>query len=52
VRECFITSVSREVLPVVKIDAHVIGDGRPGPITRALMARFREMVAREAEALT
>ena len=51
-RECFITSVSREVLPVVKIDAHVIGDGRPGPITRALMARFREMVAREAEALT
>jgi branched-chain amino acid aminotransferase len=50
-RECFITSVSREVLPVVKIDQQVIGDGRPGPITRALMQRFREMVEREAEAL-
>ncbi len=50
-RECFITSVSREVLPVVKIDAHMIGDGKSGPITRALMGRFREMVAREAEAL-
>jgi branched-chain amino acid aminotransferase len=49
--ECFITSVSREVLPVVKIDGQIIGDGRPGPIARALMQRFREMVAREAEAL-
>ena len=51
IRECFITSVSREVLPVVKIDQQVFGDGRPGPMTRALMQRFREMVAREAEAI-
>ncbi|MFC1464736.1 MAG: aminotransferase class IV [Candidatus Brachytrichaceae bacterium NZ_4S206] len=48
-RECFITSVSREILPVVKVDQLVIGDGAPGPITRELMGRFRALVQREAE---
>lgn len=51
-RECFITSVSREIMPVVKIDQLTIGDGAPGPITRELMRRFRALVAREATALT
>ena len=51
VSECFITSVSREILPVVKIDHQVIGDGKPGPLTRELMRRFRELVEREAEEL-
>jgi branched-chain amino acid aminotransferase len=51
VRECFITSVSREILPVVKIDHTVIGDGQPGPTTRELMRRFCELVQREAEPL-
>jgi branched-chain amino acid aminotransferase len=51
VRECFITSVSREIMPVVKIDQLVIGDGKPGPITRELMRRFHELVEREAMAL-
>ena len=51
VRECFITSVSREILPVVQIDGVTIGEGRPGVITRTLMQRFAEMVTREAMAL-
>ena len=49
VRECFITSVSREVLPVVRIDDHRIGGGRPGPKTRAIVAAFASLVEREAE---
>ncbi len=49
ITECFITSVSREILPVVKIDQQVIGAGVPGPITRELMQRFRDMVALEAQ---
>jgi branched-chain amino acid aminotransferase len=52
VSECFITSVSREILPVVKIDHLVIDAGAPGPITRVLMARFQALVAKEAVALS
>jgi branched-subunit amino acid aminotransferase/4-amino-4-deoxychorismate lyase len=52
VSECFITSVSREIMPVVKIDQLVIGDGAPGSITRELMRRFRALVAREADVVS
>jgi branched-chain amino acid aminotransferase len=51
VEECFITSVSREVLPVVAIDGRPIGSGRPGPITREIARRFAALVEREAEAV-
>lgn len=49
VSECFITSVSREVLPVTRVDDRPVGDGRPGPLTRALIAAYADLVAREAE---
>jgi branched-chain amino acid aminotransferase len=49
IAECFITSVSREVLPVVTIDGQAIGGGAPGPVTVELIRRFREVVAREAK---
>jgi branched-subunit amino acid aminotransferase/4-amino-4-deoxychorismate lyase len=38
--ECFITSTSMHILPVVQIDETPIGTGRIGPVTRDLMARF------------
>src|SRR5580698_7926269 len=38
--EAFITSASQIVLPVVKIDGHTIGDGKPGPIASALRREF------------
>jgi len=49
VEECFITSVSREILPVVGIDDQQIGSGAPGPRTRALMAAFADLAQREAQ---
>jgi branched-subunit amino acid aminotransferase/4-amino-4-deoxychorismate lyase len=49
--EAFITSVSRAVLPVVRIDGQVIGHGRPGPKTRAIMQAFADLVRREAKPL-
>jgi branched-chain amino acid aminotransferase len=49
VSEAFVTSVSREVLPVVRIDERTIGEGRPGEKTRALREAFRALVEREAE---
>jgi branched-chain amino acid aminotransferase len=41
--ECFLTGSAAEVVPVVKVDARVIGDGNPGPMTRDLMARFHKL---------
>jgi D-alanine transaminase len=39
-REAFVTSASQIVLPVVTIDGHVIGDGKPGPVAVALRREF------------
>ena len=45
VDECFITSVSREILPVARVDAVIIG---PASTTRDLMEKFHLMVEKEA----
>ena len=39
--EVFITSTTRELSPVVRIDDRIIGNGAPGPITLDLLARYR-----------
>jgi branched-chain amino acid aminotransferase len=39
--EAFLTSTTREVVPIVQVDERTIGDGRPGPVTKALLAGFR-----------
>jgi branched-subunit amino acid aminotransferase/4-amino-4-deoxychorismate lyase len=47
--EAFITSASRGVLPVARIDDETVADGRPGPHTRAIIQAFDALVRREAE---
>lgn len=39
--ECFLTGTAAEIIPVVKIDERMIGNGKPGEITKRLMAAFR-----------
>ena len=39
--EAFMTSTTREVVPVTKVDETPVGDGRPGPLTRRVMEAFR-----------
>ena len=51
VDEAFITSVSRELLPVTSVDGRPVGEGRVGPRTRAILQAFEALVAREREAL-
>jgi branched-chain amino acid aminotransferase len=41
--ECFLTGSAAEIIPVVKLDSRVIGDGKPGPITRRLTERFHKL---------
>lgn len=43
--ECFLTGTAAEVIPAVKLDTRLIGDGKPGPITQRLIVRFRELTA-------
>ncbi len=38
--ECFLTNTSMEVMPVSRVDSFPIGDGRPGPLTGRIRARF------------
>ena len=49
VTEAFITSSSREVMPVIQIDKQIIGTGEPGSIMQTLLAKYREELARNAE---
>jgi len=42
--ECFITGTAAEVGPVSKVDGRIIGEGKPGPITKELMKAYRELV--------
>jgi branched-chain amino acid aminotransferase len=44
--ECFLTSSVRGIIPIVRIDEHVVGEGRPGPVTRELLARYEAHVER------
>ena len=39
--EAFLTSTTRELVPIVAVDDRAIGSGRPGPITQALLEAFR-----------
>lgn len=42
--EAFLTSTTKEILPVVQIDDHMIGTGRPGPQTQRLTELFNAYV--------
>ena len=44
--EVFLTSTTRGVVPIVRIDDAPVGSGAPGLVTRALMALWDEALAR------
>jgi branched-chain amino acid aminotransferase len=41
--ECFLTGTGAELIPLVKIDGRVIGSGKPGALTRQLVADYRAL---------
>ena len=49
--EMFLTGTAAEMVPVVKVDGRVIGDGKPGPVTAKLLAAFREKTKTDGEVI-
>ena len=44
--EMFLTSTTREVVPVVRVDGKPVGSGRPGPVTQRLLEAYRSEIQR------
>jgi branched-chain amino acid aminotransferase len=42
--ECFLTGTAAEMIPVVKVDGRLIGDGKPGPFTADLKKAFLDRI--------
>ena len=47
--ECFLTGTGAELIPVVKMDGRVIGNGKPGPLTRKLVQEYHSLTNRSGE---
>jgi branched-chain amino acid aminotransferase len=41
--ECFLTGTGAEIIPVVKVDGRIIGEGRPGPVTGDLTREYHAL---------
>ena len=41
--ECFLTGTGAELVPIVKIDGRVIGNGKPGAVTQKLVTQYRAL---------
>jgi branched-chain amino acid aminotransferase len=50
-QEAFLTSASRAVLPVRSIDGLPVGSGRPGAVTRKILARYTQRLETELETI-
>jgi branched-chain amino acid aminotransferase len=47
--ECFLTGTGAEIIPVVRIDGRVIGNGKPGPLTIKLEQKYRALTRTTGE---
>lgn len=45
--EVFVTGTAAEVAPIVEIDGRIIGDGKPGKITKQIMEEFEKVTKTE-----
>jgi branched-chain amino acid aminotransferase len=47
--ECFLTGTGAEIVPVVKIDGRVIGNGKPGLVTQRLVKDYHGLTNKTGE---
>jgi branched-chain amino acid aminotransferase len=45
--EVFLTSAVRGILPVTQVDGVPVGDGKPGPVTRRLLALYQRLISED-----
>ena len=45
--EIFLTNVIMQVLPVVSVEKHIVGKGKPGPVAQELKEKFEELVEKQ-----
>ena len=47
--EIFLTNVIMQILPIIRVEKHTVGDGKPGPMTKKLHKSFDEFIKQECE---
>jgi branched-chain amino acid aminotransferase len=45
--EAFLTGTAAEVVPIASVDDRLVGDGTPGPITKAIQSKYHKAVRGE-----
>jgi branched-chain amino acid aminotransferase len=43
--EAFFTGTAMEMVPIREVNKRIIGDGKPGPVTKKLMTEFQKVIA-------
>jgi D-alanine transaminase len=41
--EVFISATKSDIIPILKVDDHVIGNGKPGEVTKSILKEFRKL---------
>ena len=47
-QEMFLTSSTREVVPIARVDGKPVGSGKPGPVTSMLLRGYRAAIQKLA----
>ena len=47
--ECFLTGTAAEIVPAIECDKRIIGDGKPGSVTKKLMYLYKELTNTSGE---
>jgi branched-chain amino acid aminotransferase len=46
--EIFLTGTAAEIVPVISIDGHMVGNGKEGPLTKSIREMYAKIVSAEA----
>ena len=47
--EIFMTNVIMQVMPITKVEKHIVGDSQVGPMTKDLKKKFEALIEKECQ---